>query len=160
MCLSYIDLKSDKNPKPDRVKPKTRLWKKTKTRPDPDCLNPSRSRTRLFETHYITIGGWHFRKMMNSWVHSSFCRVAWLKLGRMGQNERALKENSWQNQSTVVHHRMETYWMETIPCLETFFFVFSKLFFLITKMIYISTSHPNFKLNSDLKSQLDWIKHN
>ena len=34
----------------------TRLWKKTKTgpEPEPDCLNPSWSWTRLFETRYIT----------------------------------------------------------------------------------------------------------
>ena len=37
-------------------KTRTRLWKKTKTgpEPDPDCLNPCRPRTRLFETRYIT----------------------------------------------------------------------------------------------------------
>ena len=51
-------------PETRQGKTRTRLWKKTKPgpEPDPDCLTPSRSRTRLFETRYIT-------KVILIWEH-------------------------------------------------------------------------------------------
>ena len=47
MCLSN---KPDKNLKPDRVKPKPD-FEKSKTEPDPDCLNPCQP--RLPERDYL-----------------------------------------------------------------------------------------------------------